>query len=149
MVLLRGTVMEAIAVNVFVPGSQSSGVRTAVLSEKGTAKFWPPTTNTLPSGRTTLLAKVRAFAMGDNLLTLTAGPVMSMRYCVPRRIGVLVSWRTTDRQDVAGFVHHGISVHGIGVAARVPAAVVLPVPVIPYQFIALLGPAWKHDRSSR
>src|SRR4051812_45232483 len=52
---VRGTACGARGVKVFVTGSQSSGVRTDVSSEKGTGKFWPPTTITLPSGRTTEL----------------------------------------------------------------------------------------------
>ena len=50
----------AITVNLPVAGSHSSGLSTAPVSVKAWGCCWPPTTSTLPSGRTTLLLNARA-----------------------------------------------------------------------------------------
>ena len=54
-----------------VTGSHNSAGSTAVLSENGCAKFWPPITSTLPSGSTTLLANARALFIEATVRTLT------------------------------------------------------------------------------
>ncbi len=45
---------------VLLDGLKSSGTNWDVASEKGTAETWPPKIATVPSGRTTELAKARA-----------------------------------------------------------------------------------------
>ena len=57
---------------VLVAGLKSSGVNCAVASEKGLAKTWPPVMKTVPSGRMTLLAKARWYAMLPIVTTVGA-----------------------------------------------------------------------------
>src|SRR5690242_19355109 len=138
---VRGTAAGAMVVNCSVAGSHISALRTAVLSENGTGKFWPPNTTTLPSGSTTLLWNARGLAIGATLRVVTVLPLMVRTYApalaltcsydvAPPTVRILPASYMTALPFIASVS-----------SPRVPALVTPPVPAVEYQFIARLGPA--------
>ena len=62
------------------------------------------------------------------------------------RIDTLIVGSTTNHKNFAlgSIIHDRITAHGITVVASDTCALlVLPAPAVPYQFMVLLGPAWK------
>ena len=145
---VRGIAADAIRAKVSLAGSQSSALRTAVLSENGAGKFWPPITTTLPSGSTTLLWKARALAIEDTRREVTDVPLTVMTNALvvaatpeydvaPPMVRILPASYITALPFIAS-----------ASSARAPAELTEPVPEVVYQFIARLGPACRTARRS-